>query len=49
MAVVAIKAQAAPHDSLTNQIVAVGEALDDSAALQLFNYLRIARLVALYG
>lgn len=45
MTVVGVEAEAATDYSLAYEIVTVGELLDDSAGLQLFNNLRVASVV----
>jgi hypothetical protein len=45
MAIVLVEAETAANDSLANQIVAVGEAPNDSAALKFIDNLRITRRI----
>jgi hypothetical protein len=45
MAIVLVEAETAANDSLANQIVAVGEAPNDSAALKFIGNLRITRRI----
>ena len=42
MAVVTVEAESAADDALADQIVAVGEVLDDCAVLQFVDHLRVA-------